>query len=183
MHSTKNPNDGYLGSGRRIKAEVKKYGKENFEKVILEELPTRKALEDREREIVSEDLMKDPLCLNLKNGGEGGGQIWNEEHRKKFMEAAAASTGKLKLLNLSAETLSRRSKNAAMTRTQNGTHHRTKHSDLARQKISESMTGKQSGEKNSQFGSCWVTDGVKPIKIRKEQLDEYIRNGYSRGRS
>lgn len=72
MHSTKNVDDGYLGSGKRIRAEVKKYGKENFEKVILEELPTRKALADREREIVNEVLRQDPLCLNLKNGGEGG---------------------------------------------------------------------------------------------------------------
>jgi hypothetical protein len=41
----------------------------------------------------------------------------------------------------------------------------------------------QSGEKNSQFGTCWVTKDSKPMKIKKEQLDEYLANGYSRGRT
>lgn len=77
IHSTKNADDGYLGSGKRLKLEIKKYGKENFEKVILEELPTRQSLKTREREIVNENLMKDPLCLNLKNGGEGGWDFVN----------------------------------------------------------------------------------------------------------
>ena len=56
------------------------------------------------------------------------------------------------------------------------------HSPATKSKMSLSMTFKQDGEKNSQFGTCWVTNGVKPIKIKKEQLDEYLTNGYSRGR-
>ncbi len=34
------------------------------------------------------------------------------------------------------------------------------------------------GEKNSQYGTCWVTDGVKPIKIKKDSLDEYLAKGF-----
>src|SRR5271168_1372693 len=78
MHSTKNPEDGYLGSGKRLKYEIQKYGRENFKKEILEELPTRTSLENREAEIVNEKLLADPLCLNLKNGGEGG---WEEVNK------------------------------------------------------------------------------------------------------
>ena len=48
--------DGYLGSGKRIRAEVKKYGKENFKKEILEVCSNRKSLEQREAEIVNEEL-------------------------------------------------------------------------------------------------------------------------------
>jgi hypothetical protein len=44
------------------------------------------------------------------------------------------------------------------------------------------MSASGSGEKNSQFGSCWVTDGVKPVKIKKEQLNEFLQKGYRRGR-
>src|SRR5271157_3901627 len=80
MHSTENVDDGYLGSGKRIKREIKKHGKENFKKKILEELPSRNALEEREAEIVNEELLRDPLCLNLKNGGEGGGKFSSPEH-------------------------------------------------------------------------------------------------------
>ena len=42
--------------------------------------------------------------------------------------------------------------------------------------------GHQQGKKNSQFGSCWVSNRVKSIKIRKEELCEYLLNGYSQGR-
>lgn len=31
-------------------------------------------------------------------------------------------------------------------------------------------------------GTCWVTDGVKPVKIRKEFLDDHLKRGYRRGR-
>ena len=36
VHSTNNLEDGYLGSGKRISYAVKKYGKENLQKVILD---------------------------------------------------------------------------------------------------------------------------------------------------
>ena len=72
MHSTDNIDDGYLGSGRRLKNEIKKYGKENFKREVLEELQTRKALELREAELINDQLIANPLCLNLKNGGRGG---------------------------------------------------------------------------------------------------------------
>ena len=72
MHSTINVDDTYFGSGRRIKAEIAKYGLENFEKSILETLPDRKSLELREAEIIDAELLKNPNCLNLKLGGAGG---------------------------------------------------------------------------------------------------------------
>ena len=42
--------------------------------------------------------------------------------------------------------------------------------------------GHQQGKKNSQFGTCWINDGIKAIKIKKELLDEYLTKGYSSGR-
>lgn len=93
IHSTKNPDDGYLGSGRRIKAEIQKYGKENFKREILEVLPSRVDLKRRETEIVNEQLLSNPLCVNLKNGGEGNSsedakRMWqSEEYREKIRQA------------------------------------------------------------------------------------------------
>lgn len=55
-------------------------------------------------------------------------------------------------------------------------------SEETRAKMRSSHKGLQDGEKNSNFGKCWVTDGVKPISIKKEQLDEYLAKGYSKGR-
>ena len=81
MHSTDNLNDGYVGSGKRLWYSINKYGKENFKLEILEMLPDRRSLKEREKELVNEDLLKDPMCLNLKTGGEGG--FSSEEHQKK----------------------------------------------------------------------------------------------------
>ena len=72
MHVTTKIDDGYLGSGRRIMAEIRKYGRENFERIVLETLPSKEALIEREAQLVTEEIRADPLCLNLKNGGEGG---------------------------------------------------------------------------------------------------------------
>jgi hypothetical protein len=82
MHSTSNEDDGYLGSGKRIKAEIKKYGHDNFTREILFRELSRKELEDREAQVVNEELLADPLCLNLKNGGEGGGKFYSTQQLK-----------------------------------------------------------------------------------------------------
>jgi hypothetical protein len=72
MHSTDDLEDGYLGSGKRITRSVKKYGASQHKKEILETFSSRAELKNRELEIVNEELLEDPLCMNLKLGGAGG---------------------------------------------------------------------------------------------------------------
>lgn len=91
MHSTDNIDDGYLGSGKRIIAELKKYGKENFVRVIIGQTTSREALKTKEAELVTEELRKDPLCLNLKNGGEGG---WDHLDNEKMKSVRSANLAK-----------------------------------------------------------------------------------------
>ena len=79
MHSTSNLDDGYLGSGKRLRYAIRKYGKENFKKEILEFLPDRESLVKRESEIVNEQFIQDELCMNLTTGGSGG---FTSEHAK-----------------------------------------------------------------------------------------------------
>jgi hypothetical protein len=71
MHSTSNLEDGYLGSGTRITYSIRKYGKENHNREILEHFTTRESLKLREIEIINSDLLKNPLCINLCLGGAG----------------------------------------------------------------------------------------------------------------
>lgn len=84
-HSTNDINDGYCGSGLKLRRSIKKYGIENFKIEIIEYLPNRLTLMQREKEIVNEQLLHDPKCLNLKQGGSGG--LCNEEHAYKFSAA------------------------------------------------------------------------------------------------
>ena len=144
IHSTKNPNDGYLGSGKRLKYEINKYGRESFRVEVMEILPTRKALEEREAQIVTPQLLSDPLCLNLKNGGEGG---WDHLNKNSDVQRNRAIRGneKQKLLRENPEWLARnkQARSKAMSkRHKDGTAHvpnwtgRT-HSEEAKRKMSE----------------------------------------------
>ena len=97
MHSTDNLDDGYLGSGQRLWHAIKKYGKENFKRETLEFLPDRSSLKTREKQIVNEELINDPLCMNISLGGTGtpyGASFPNrkssplsESHRQHISEA------------------------------------------------------------------------------------------------
>lgn len=60
---------------------------------------------------------------------------------------------------------------------------RNKLSEEHKKRIGITNSLKQSGNLNSQFGTCWITDGNKNRKIKKEDLDKWIFLGYKRGRA
>jgi hypothetical protein len=75
MHSTNNLEDGYMGSGKRLANSINKYGKDNHKTEILEVFNNREELSKREKELVNEELIKNPKCMNIVHGGEGGYNI------------------------------------------------------------------------------------------------------------
>ena len=77
MHSSNSLDDGYLGSGKILGYSRHKYGDENHVREILEFCVSREQLKSREKEIVNEKLLSDPLNINLKYGGEGGWENLN----------------------------------------------------------------------------------------------------------
>jgi len=90
-HSSRKMNNLYLGSGLILSRAIKKYGKEKFKKEILEICESKEHKFQREAEIVTEETIKDPLCMNLKPGGHGGwistkGKPHSEETKKKMSE-------------------------------------------------------------------------------------------------
>lgn len=82
MHSTNDLNDGYLGSGKYLKRSIKKNKKENFKIEKIEFFENRKELIKGEKKIVTPELLKDPLCMNLREGG--GGSIEGVEHSEDY---------------------------------------------------------------------------------------------------
>ena len=75
VHTCDDLNDGYCGSGSKLKIALQKYGKESFTKYILEFCKDYKSLLLREKEIVNENLLQDPKCYNLIGGGGIAGSL------------------------------------------------------------------------------------------------------------
>ena len=88
MHSTDDLDDGYLGSGRRIRYSINKYGVENHKREIIEFCKNRKELALREKEIINLNEIAKEDCINLMVGGLGrpSGFKVSDETRKKLSE-------------------------------------------------------------------------------------------------
>lgn len=89
VHKTNKLNDNYLGSGLALGRSKKKYGKENFNKEILQFFDTYEECLAHEALIVNEEMVKNPMCYNMQTGGKGG--KLSEESKAKI---AAARKGK-----------------------------------------------------------------------------------------
>ncbi len=200
MHSTDNLDDGYFGSGKRLWYSINKHGKEKHQKEILEFLPSREALKLREKELVNKELLEDVKCMNLRIGGEGGfTSNFVSEQNKRLWQIPEYRQKMLKVLEANSNNPNNKKKSSERTKIilaglwANEYDLMIKHQikaviaaaspeACAKRKRTFDSINHQSGEKNSQFGTCWVTDGIKPIKIKKENLEEYLSKGYLRGR-
>ena len=72
IHSTKNIEDGYMGSGVAIKRAIKKYGAENFSKEIIKYFDNTDDAYEYEKNIVNENFVKNEDTYNMTLGGNGG---------------------------------------------------------------------------------------------------------------
>lgn len=79
-HQTENPNDSYIGSGRALKAAIKKYGKENFKKEVLYVFDTEEEMDLKEKELVNEEFYSKDDNYNCGPGGEGGAHFKGKKH-------------------------------------------------------------------------------------------------------
>ena len=64
--------DDYLGSGKLVKASIKKYGKKNHIKEIIEIFPTSDLAFKGEKQLITRAHLDNPKCMNLMPGGKGG---------------------------------------------------------------------------------------------------------------
>jgi hypothetical protein len=190
MHQTKNINDRYMGSGKLIKRAIKKYGIENFTKEILYVFDNEENMKNKEKELV----VISEQSYNLCDGGHGGFGYINRNKLSSGSKYANNEEAKKK----KSDTLKEYYKNNSKPKEywQENVNKRIekygidvfktflgkKHSEITKQKIKISAEGKHNGNKNSQYGSCWITNGQENKKIKKEELDKFIELGYYKGR-
>ena len=251
-----------MGSGLLLKSSIRAHDKENHKFEILEFCSDRKSLFEREAELVSVELMEDPLCMNLCKGGEGGTtftgmvsvrdkdgkRFWvkcsdpryisgelvstnkgmipvKDKTGKTFQvdrndprwisgELISTSIGKVVVEDETGERflvdgadpryisgeLIGATKGKAMLKDKTGKTVMVdcndpryisgelvgpftgrSHSEESKRKISNSAKGSGLGNKNSQYGTCWVFKDIAK-KIKKEELDSYLSEGWIRGR-
>lgn len=175
IHSTSNLDDGYLGSGNRVRRSIYKHGKENHSIEILEFFPNRELLSKREASLITEELISDPNCMNIAYGGTGGyisisgmkrGSLEGNAKVKWLYENDKGWAIKVK------QNISKSLKGRQFFKDKT-------HTAETKKKMSESHKGKGLGENNSQFGTMWITNGVEAKKITKS---DPIPEGWWKGR-
>jgi len=185
IHSTNNLDDGYMGSGKRLRYSINKYGKGNHTVEILEFLNTREELKSREVEIVNLNEIAKEDCMNLKVGGEGGFSIetqrlggvvtakilkerfdTDEEFREKCTKARSNNIAKL------------RDKGLVQYDNRKG----TTQTEETKNKISISKKGRGLGKTNFHYGSRWITKDGYNKKVKGDEVDDFIKQGWELGR-
>lgn len=182
-HQTKNLDDGYMGSGKLIKASIKKHGIENFKKEILHVFDTEAEMNEVEAKLVT----LDEGSYNLCPGGQGGfGHI-----NKLGLNRKASKEELLNQLCLARKRLSElrndenfmleyRKKLSVACRGRPSSFKDKKHSQATLDKMKQSKAGQSLGAKNSQYGSMWITDGLINAKIKSV---DFIPEGWYKGRT
>jgi len=163
QHQTKDTNDLYMGSGTSIVNAVSKYGRNNFSKEILYIFESFDEMNVKEIEIVTDALVKNPLCYNQVPGGQfvnlGGKQTSKRspEHCKKLgdinrgrkqdpiMVARRAKTCKDNRAKLTQE---ERNVRFGLHGAKNGFFNKH-HLEITKQKIRDTIGDSRKGSKNA----------------------------------
>jgi uncharacterized protein YktA (UPF0223 family) len=235
VHNTKDLEDGYMGSGKRLQYAIRKYGVENFTREILKYFDSKEEAYQYESEIVTESLVEDPNCYNLVEGGRGSFSKECNENKARLVDeegkCRAVSmndpiyksglwhgitkgkanyrnkiTGEIKMISVDqvdknvwefisvGKTVVKDSKgniflvDASDEKIKAGIYtylwKGRKHKESSIQKMHEThlKNEHQKGSKNSQYGTCWVFKNKSNKKISLKELDDYIQNGWIRGR-
>jgi len=195
MHSTDDLNDGYVGSGKQLWYSINKHGLDNHVCVILEFLPDRDTLRKREAALVCEDQLVDPMCMNLKLGGEGG---WDhvQQHdnhktwcRKGYDNSQPVSHHHSKMSTDVKYKKKVTDKIVATKMERYGHAGRLDakfqpHTDESKRIIGDKNAIHQVGSGNSQFGTCWIYHVAEQrcMKIPKENVVIWQQQGWLIGR-
>jgi hypothetical protein len=187
-HKTKNLDDNYMGSGKYLKSAILKNGLENFRKEILFNYDNAEDMFKKEAELVNEDFLTNENTYNLRIGGSGGfdyinknglsnNKHFNKENAKQYSLKAGEKVRFL--LETSIEFKEKRIANCKKGRGNSKGFKGFKHDDETKKLMRESHAGKHIGEKNSQYGTIWITNDKENKKINNL---EKIPDGWRKGR-
>lgn len=188
-HQTNNLDDGYMGSGKLLKRAIAKYGLENFKKEILHVFDNEIEMNAKEKELV----VVNESTYNLNEGGHGGFSYINRtinltERNKKINANRNYEDPKFKEnLSNSMKKAMLHSKTPVFTeesslRRLSGLKYGNSPGAISKKKETYKKTGHSKGDRNSQYGTFWITNGIETKKIKYQDLNAYILLGFRKGR-
>ncbi len=186
IHSTNNLDDNYMGSGTILKRSIKKYGIENFKKEILCYFATYKEVLNYETEIVNEEIINDDNSYNVKIGGLGGFEHISKEVRqnniRKLLTTLWLNEEYMKNHKIKSSNRMKRLHKEGKIKYNTFTNKKHSNETKEKMKLTHKLNKDQKGEKNSQFGSCWIVKDNVNKKIKREELNNWIQIGWIKGR-
>lgn len=202
VHKTDDLNDGYMGSGKLIKAAIEKYGVENFSREYLHVYDNAEDMFKMESELVNEEFVTRDDTYNLKVGGFGGFDYINSVVDSNQKRTAGAKDGLAYINRYRTDEKFRAEENEKRRvarelwlsseeyenyrklyelKHPNGTFFGKAHSDETKLKIGAANAIRQRGDKNSQFGTMWITNSESG-ESKKIKKDDLIPDGWVKGR-
>lgn len=181
-HKTRKLNDGYLGSGVRLKRAVKKYGEENFKREILSQHGSLEEMFEAEAEIVTADFVARKDTYNLTEGGQTPGlEILSLAGKKGSAVNKKNGTGIFsKNVQDMVKVRSNSVEHVEFMKSLQPKATKASRSKVAQRRRIDSVqkSGKQRGEFNSQHNTTMITDGSTNRRISKSLP---IPNGWQQG--
>lgn len=206
-HQTENKDDSYLGSGVALEKAIKKYGRNNFIREILFECDSEEEMNQKEKEIITDDLIKNKNCYNIGLGGEGGAMFKGRHHTKETKQKLREISSGKHLTEETKQKLREKNKGRIFSEeTRKKISEKAKEryslnnmSNKSKEKISESLIAyyDAKGRKNKRRikrkklnldidkngKQCYIYKDDKEYRVYKEELEYYLNNGWKIGRN
>jgi hypothetical protein len=200
VHKTNDMNDGYMGSGKIINMAIKRYGIDNFRKDILEIFQDQKSMYEREKEYITEEFLSRKDVYNIRRGGHGGFDHINKIATKEDKAKAGMLGYHASVLSKNRHVFTKQdcikgneafankrktdSKFNEQWLESNRKSRELANSEESNKKRKETLSkiSHQQGLRNSQYGTCWIYNEDGNKKIKKNELDAYLKLGYNKGR-
>ena len=197
-HKTENINDGYIGSGKYFWRAVEKYGKQNFRREVLADFNNAKEMFALEKELVAKEK-RNSLCYNIKDGGQGGFDYINQNGLGNYKAGCLKAVKRKRELLAADPDYFKKAQRKAMEANPEWRRILTerfkinnpgrnaftgkKHTQESKLKMSKAAIARNTtGERNSQFGTCWINNLRVAKKIKKANLQQYLDIGWIKGR-
>ena len=193
QHQTDDINDEYLGSGKYLKRDIRNFGKENFKREILFDFDNFADMDNKEKELVTEEFIAREDTYNVRLGGQnpelsdlcrlGGLKVamrckTDPEYNRRLLDK------KRMVMRMEWKTNPERFRNCccfnpSFRKTFLGKHH----TEETKQKMRE-KAHLRTGKKNSSFGTVWIYNENlgQNKKVKKEQVDDFLNQGWKLGR-